>query len=379
MSRKEINRFRRAFEWAVAKGYMDVFSDEHFDAERNRQHGADVLAGAPPAVFLGKTPAWGYRLLPWHRSFILEAEQMLRAALHERNRRERRDPREAELLFIPYWDYSHDQGLPRWVDRFRPRGGTAIVPPDLPEGHAGFGKPVGSRYRIDFNRWPGRFLTFDKLSPPDQFGRILAHEEFVDFYNAIDTLPEIVPSQIAEAKQSLIALAQKIPNDPNLQIILASLDPSYPKDAESQLAVFNAFLAVGHLACLEDAKRRPDQELIRLILSIYSVFRFPPHVVPHFWAGGLNPRNPNVRGTVSYFNELAVEPVFWMLHNELDRVWYTWSTTHGGIPPLDGPDAVFQPLLPEEGAWYGGGRTYQLAELVDLDALPYRFDALYTV
>jgi hypothetical protein len=379
MSRQEIRRFSRAYKWAVAKGYFDVFNDEHFNAMRNRHHGADVLAVAPPAVFPGETQAWGFRLLPWHRSFILEAEAMLRAALADRNRRERRDPSEADLLFLPYWDATHDQDLPRWVKRLRPRGGTAIVPEGLPPGHAGYGKPVGSRYRIDFNRWPGRWLVFDKLPPADQIGRVVARDDFVSFYQAIDLLPEIVQEQAPAAKQALAALAQKIPDNPHLQLILAFIDPAYPKDAEAQLAAFNAFLAIGHLANLEAAKPRPDRELIRLIKTLYSAFRFPPHLVLHFWAAGLDPRNPNVRGTVSYFNELTVDPVFWMLHGELDRIWYTWETTHTGVPPLQDADAVFQPLRPEEGRWYGGGRTYTLDQLVDHQALAYTYDALYRV
>ena len=207
MSREEIRRFSRAYRWAVAKGYFDVFNDEHFNAQRNRHHGADVLAVAPPAVFPGETPEWGYRLLPWHRSFIIEGEAMLKAALAERNRHERRDPKEADLLFLPYWDATHEQDLPRWVKRLRPRGGTAIVPEGLPPGHAGYGKPVGSRYRIDFNRWPGRWLVFDTLPPADQIGRILSRGEFVDFYQAIDLLPEIVQEQVPAAKQALAALA----------------------------------------------------------------------------------------------------------------------------------------------------------------------------
>jgi len=379
MSRQEMNRFSRAFRWAVAKGYFDVFNDEHFDHLRNRQHGADVQAGAPPSVVPGLAPSWGLRLLPWHRSFLLEAEAMLRAALHDRNRHERRDRGEADLLFLPYWDAAHEQDLPRWVKRLRPRGGTAIVPENLPPGHAGYGKPVGSRYRIEFNRWPGRWLVFDRLPPVEQIGRVLSHEDFPSFYAAIDLLPELVPAHAAEARQALAALAQKIPDNPDLRAILAATDPSYPRDPVSQLAAFNAFLAVGHLASLEAAKRHPDRELIRLIKSVYSAFRFPPHLVLHFWAAGLDPRNPNVRGTVSYFNELAVDPVFWMLHGELDRIWYTWETTHTGVPGLTGDDAVFQPLRPEEGRWYGGGRTYPLAQLVDHDALAYRYDRLFTV
>ncbi len=73
MSRQEIRRFSRAFEWAVAKGYFDVFNDQHFNARRNRHHGADVQATAPPTVAVGESLAWGLRLLPWHRSFITEA------------------------------------------------------------------------------------------------------------------------------------------------------------------------------------------------------------------------------------------------------------------------------------------------------------------
>lgn len=378
MSRAETDRFARAFRWGVAKGYFDVFNDEHYDHMRNRQHGADVLASTPPAAAAGLSAAWGFRLLPWHRSFLIECEAMLRAALYDRNVTEGRDPAEAELLFLPYWDAAHLQDLPRWVRQLNPRGGTALVPENVPQGHAAYGKPIGSRYNIEFRRWPDGWLVFDQLPPVDQIARVLAHEEFTDFYYAIDTIPEIVTENAERAKAGLAGLTKKIPEDPNLQLILASLDPSYPKDAASQLAVFNAMLAVGHLASIEDAKLFPDQVLIDMIRDLYSAFRFPPHLVLHFWAGGLNPFFPDLRGTVSYFNELVVDPVFWMLHGELDRIWYTWETTHTGIPPLTDDDAVFEPLRPDEGEWYGGGKTYQLADLVDHEKIPYTFDALFT-
>jgi hypothetical protein len=382
MSRAEVDRFTRAFTWAVARGYLDVFNDEHFDHMRNRQHGADVLAGAPPAVAPGLAASWGHRLLPWHRSFLLEAEQMLQAALYERNQVQGRDPDEAKLVFLPYWDASHDRRLPTWVERLQPKGGTAIVPEDLPEGHAAFGLEVGTRYRIQFNRWPGGFLTVPELPPVAQIQRVLAHDAWADFYNAIDNLPELVTENGPAAKQALGALAQLIPDDPNLQILLqAATDPNYfkgPNAAQAALEAFNAFLAVGHIAYLEDAKRDPDENLMDLILALFSVFRFPPHLVFHFWTGGLDPRNPNVRGTVSYFNELVVDPAFWMLHGELDHIWYTWQETHTELPPLQGDDTIFDPLRPEEGAWYGGGRVWTLSELADRDSLSYGFDRLYT-
>jgi hypothetical protein len=64
-----------------------------------------------------------------------------------------------------------------------------------------------------------------------------------------------------------------------------------------------------------------------------------------------------------------------MLHAELDRYWFTWDESHDGVPALLGDDALFQPLRRSEGAWYGGGRRYGLAELADTSRLPYRYDS----
>jgi hypothetical protein len=375
MTRAEISRFRRAFSYAVRKGYFDVFSAEHFNRNRNRQHGSDILAGAPPAAAAGDSPAWGLRLLPWHRAFILEAERMLRAALRERDRAEGRDPREARRLFIPYWDAAGDQRLPLWVRTFEPRGGTAIVPEDIPRGHAAFGKPVGSHYRVRFARWPGGNILFDRLPAQDQVGRMLARTDFNGFLQALDVVPELVEAALPAAKVGLQTLTRKLPDNADLQRVIAATDPSYPKDAASQLAAFNSLMAVGYEATSEAARENPDRALIAAVEAVFAVFRFPPHLVLHFWAGGLDPDNPAVRGTVTYFNELTVDPVFWMLHAELDRYWYTWGQSHAGGPALQGADAVFQPLTRREAARYGGGRAYQLAELADLSKLRYRYDA----
>jgi hypothetical protein len=378
MSLAEISRFRRAFSYAVRKGYLDAFSAEHYDRMRNRQHGTDMLAGAPPAAAAGESPAWGLRLLPWHRAFIIEAEQMLRAALRERDRAEGRNPREARRLFIPYWDAASDQRLPRWVTAFKPRGGTAIVPEDVPRGHAAYGKPVGSRYRVRFGRWPGGNIVFDRLPPPDQIARMLAPSDFNGFLQALDVVPEIVQPALPGAMQGLQTLTRKVPGNPDLQRVIAATNPSYPKDAASQLAAFNSLMAVGYLATSEAARDQPDQELIAAVKAVFAAFRFPPHIVLHFWAGGLNPDNPDVRGTVTYFNELTVDPVFWMLHAELDRYWYTWEQSHDTGPALQGSDALFQPLTRREGGWYGGGRRYGLADLTGRTReLPYRYDAVF--
>jgi Common central domain of tyrosinase len=376
MTPAEISRFRRAFSYAVRKGYLDVFNAEHYDQMRNRQHGADVLAGAPPAAKAGETRAWGLRLLPWHRAFIIEAEQMLRAALRERDRAEGRDPREANRLFIPHWDAAGDQRLPLWVRAFKPRGGRGIVPPDIPRGHAAFGKPVGSRYRVRFGRWPGGNILFDRTPPPDQVSRMLASGDFNTFLTALDVAPEIVQAALPGAAQGLQTLTRKLPGNTDLQTVIAAANPAYPKDPASQLAAFNALMAVGYLATTEAARDTPDRELIAAVEAVFAVFHFPPHFALHFYAGGLDPDNPDVRGTVTYFNELAVDPVFWMLHAELDRYWYSWEQSHDTVPALQGADARFQPLTRREAARYRGGRRYELAELTGARRdLPYRYAA----
>lgn len=374
MTPEEIDRFQRAFEYAVSQGYFDDFNDSHNSHHHQRHHGADVLATSPITIAV-MPRAWGFRLLPWHRAFLLEAETMLRTALRERNIAEGRDPAEADLLYIPYWDAAHDQALPQWVLDFQPMGGTAQAPEGLPEGHAGYGTPVGSRYDIEFGRWPGQNPSFDTLNTPEHIGRILAHDDFEGFYDALDTNPEPVPSNAQRATGGLITLAMTMPDNAAVQTLISSL-MSPPDDAESQLETTNALFELAHLEAVETRKSTPDMTIVNAVEDVFSIFEFMPHVRMHLWAGGLHPTDASVRGTVTYFNELTVDPVFWMIHCELDRIWYTWEVSHDEAPPLTDEDAIFEPLA-HVGHWYGGGWTFTIDELTDHEELGYSYDALF--
>ena len=387
MTPAEIDRFQRAYSYAVAKGYFDAFNDSHLDHHRNRNHGFELLATAPPTAMIGDTPAWGHRLLPWHRAFILEAEQMLRAALRERNRQEGRDSREADGLFIPYWDMTHDQTLPAWVQAFQPQGGTAQVPPGLPKGHLQYGKPVGSRYDIRFGRWPGNNTPYDHLPQPAQVSAILAHDDFDGFYRGVEIDTTIVASALPAAQKGFETLQRRFPDNPSLQTIAKTVlqGPPQPhevrtaltQDREGSVKVINAALGVGYLGTVEVTRPQPDQEVLTAVQDVHAAATLAPHVLLHLWAGGVDPVNPELRGTVTYFNELTVDPVFWMIHTELDRWWYTWEQSHPGLPDLTGEDTEFQPLLPEQGEWYGGGRVHNLSDLTPAQKLPYRYDDLF--
>jgi hypothetical protein len=112
---------------------------------------------------------------------------------------------------------------------------------------------VGSRYRIDFNRW----LVSDQLPLAGQIGRILNHGDFVGVYQAVDLLPEIAVSQVPEAKQAPAALALKIPDNPDLQLVLAFTGPAYPRGRRIPARRVQRLPGIGHLASLEAAKPRP--------------------------------------------------------------------------------------------------------------------------
>lgn len=51
-------------------------------------------------------------------------------------------------------------------------------------------------------------------------------------------------------------------------------------------------------------------------------------------------------GTVSSPATAAQDPIFWLLHANVDRVWDTWQLNHMGIPELVGPDALMDPWQP---------------------------------
>jgi tyrosinase len=55
----------------------------------------------------------------------------------------------------------------------------------------------------------------------------------------------------------------------------------------------------------------------------------------HMYAGGNKMPNPAVS---------PQDPLFWLHHANIDRIWDQWQTAHPGIdPPITGTDAVMDP------------------------------------
>ncbi|MEU9147422.1 tyrosinase family protein [Streptomyces sp. NPDC048349] len=50
-------------------------------------------------------------------------------------------------------------------------------------------------------------------------------------------------------------------------------------------------------------------------------------------------------GTISDVATSPQDPIFWLLHANVDRIWDTWQLTHSGKPNLAGVDAYLDPTI----------------------------------
>ena len=256
-----------------------------------------------------------------------------------------------------------------WVKGWLPQGGTAKKQPKLPEGHVGRG-PNTERYTIRNCRWPGTHPAFPDLPPPEQVRMLLGAKDFKEFYRILDFIPYVFPPENEAARRALKAGAELLPADKGAMLLMDALEGTVFSRDDALDAMNRAAELGWKIAHGRSGGTRLDAGLKAFEL-IFDKVRLSAHATLHLWVSGLDPDNPHVRGTASYFHELAVDPMFWMLHTELDRWWFTWQEAHDDPPPLAGKDAVFQPLRSV------GGPTYELDWLTDRGGLPYVYDALY--
>ena len=84
----------------------------------------------------------------------------------------------------------------------------------------------------------------------------------------------------------------------------------------------------------------------------------PSHNHVHDWVGGI----------MSNTSKSPTDPIFWIHHCEVDRLWYIWrrrnSLNGASHPPLQGADRIMDP-------W-----SENYAELIDPDVLGYKYNSL---
>jgi tyrosinase len=113
----------------------------------------------------------------------------------------------------------------------------------------------------------------------------------------------------------------------------------------------------------------------------HSALESQPHDMVHVLVGGGDPNNPQLPGLMSDPDTAGLDPIFYLHHANIDRLWQVWrlnSTTD--VDPtednwLKGPantgERIFSMPMPDGTAW-----DYTPADVVDLDKLGYTYDDL---
>lgn len=109
-----------------------------------------------------------------------------------------------------------------------------------------------------------------------------------------------------------------------------------------------------------------------------------PHDWVHGLVGGSDPNDPTLPGLMSDPDTAGLDPIFWLHHANIDRLWASWNS---GPPPTnphddptdpswkDGPagtgERAFVMPMPDGTSW-----TYTPGEMMDTVALGYVYDDL---
>ncbi len=103
-----------------------------------------------------------------------------------------------------------------------------------------------------------------------------------------------------------------------------------------------------------------------------------PHLLHngvHLWVGGeLGPANDGAGGTMT-LNTSPNDPVFWLHHANVDRLWDRWQQIHGArylpveAPGLPRGQNLRQPMWP----WRQSGLMVTPADVQDARAMGYAY------
>jgi tyrosinase len=106
-----------------------------------------------------------------------------------------------------------------------------------------------------------------------------------------------------------------------------------------------------------------------------------PHDMVHVFVGGGNPQNPNLPGLMTSPSSAGLDPIFYLHHSNIDRLWESWlqESASEGNPTdaswLNGPAASGQRefVMP----WPDGTNyVYTPADVGNLAQLDYKYDDL---
>jgi tyrosinase len=115
--------------------------------------------------------------------------------------------------------------------------------------------------------------------------------------------------------------------------------------------------------------------------SLHGGIETQPHDWVHGLVGGSNPNNPQLPGLMSDPDTAGLDPIFWLHHGNIDRLWEVWlQTPPARVNPIDpnwlkGPGNIgqrrFSMPMPNGTPW-----DYIPSDMANLDKLDYKYDDL---
>jgi tyrosinase len=115
--------------------------------------------------------------------------------------------------------------------------------------------------------------------------------------------------------------------------------------------------------------------------QVHAGIETQPHDWVHGLVGGSDPQNPQLPGLMSDPDTAGLDPIFWLHHANIDRLWEVWREnppTH--VDPTDpnwiqGPSSIgersFSMPMPDGNTW-----NYTPGDMGDLGQLGYTYDDL---
>jgi tyrosinase len=143
MTKLEKDLFIEGIEILINMGEYGTFASYHANMDHN-MHGNPRM----PRPQVG-----AQRFLPWHRAYLFELEQKLRAW----------NP----SVYIPYWDWTIDRDIPEWLKSFTP----TVVINGIPRNP---------------QRKPGLDPTANKLPPATDIDIVKQQQTFTKFTDALE-------------------------------------------------------------------------------------------------------------------------------------------------------------------------------------------------
>lgn len=242
------------------------------------------IHGVPPTITetneaFNQCPHGGWFFLPWHRGYLYHFERIIRAAIKEIAAEENITPDPSTTWALPYWNYALDTPDPSPVDTFTSRAlPEAFRTPKMP-AQPNITRPEAADLTVD----NPLYLPDAEVLPADFWE---TPHRALDKNSAFEVLPYTDVNPFRAMSQTVFSATHSRQTD----------QPSFGSEVSSSMDHFRR----GGFGELENV----------------------PHNQVH---GGIGGWMGSVAGA-------ARDPIFWLHHSNIDRLWSGWLSKDNNNP-----------------------------------------------